>query len=439
MENTIKLIAETLSARNQILKPKANSVFEYVDLYQADTDKMQEISIKIAEKLTAEVSLIKTKLLPLMKEINSLVVDKLASYTSQPDSTKFKIVEFDMPVIVNSLHQSGTINPVNAGASLGEDSLYVPVVAPLELSRYLELDTPVATNNLHVILGKYSDDYVNQLWEKYLTNISSKNMAIFNLISNPINNIDDIIILFALVLNLSKSKPGNVDADDEKYFNKINLFKSELARVISLADKLFNTHRANGKLIIGYSEDGYTIKVDEKLYQSYIDSGNTPEAILGLAVSDYRNDIEYTNMDKIIASKDILAGEWKKKLNMERYSEAIKNVDTHRLTYGICLPDIINLIPQDLQELLLDDEANMKARLDEKVKTEKDSEVIDTVYMSREIVGYVLFPQTSFHRFTRYMMEIEKLNPEFEPNEIANFATVELLLTYLTEQIEVGE
>ena len=57
--------------------------------------------------------------------------------------------------------------------------------------------------------------------------------------------------------------------------------------------------------------------------------------------------------------------------------------------------------------------------------------------MAREVVGYVLFENTGFHKFTHYMIEIEKLNPDFNSCEIANFATVQLLLEYLTEQLTV--
>lgn len=436
MENTILLIAEAITGKNKIIKPKPNSVFEYIDLIQGDSDKIQELSRSIAEKLGNEVELIKNKLLPYMKEVQKVIDDKVANYARDTESSKYKIVEFDMPVVISNLIEAGVI-PNNPGepSRLQEESLNIPPVSKLELSKYLELDNAVATNSLHVEIGRLSDDDILQLWEDYLGNISSRNVKLSLLLSDPISNIRTLVILYALVVNLIKSKPSEVDASDDKYYGILKQFRDELITYMAIANKTFNSGRDKERLVIGYSPDGYTVKVDEKLYQKFIDEKYTPEVLLGLTVSSSKNDIEYLFYDKIIANADLLVEEWKKKIKVEHYAETIKTISMYKAVYTIALPEVFDLIPNDLKEILDFSLAEANARLEEKLNTEKDSEIIDSMYMAREIVGYVLFPQTSFHKFTHYMIEIEKLNPEFEPKEIANFATVELLLNYLTDQL----
>lgn len=438
MENTILLIAEAITGKNKIIKPKPNSVFEYIDLIQGDSDKVQELSRTIGEKLGNEVELIKNKLLPFMKEAQKVIDDKVANYARDTESSKYKIIEFDMPVVISNLKEAG-IMPANPGEPnrLQEESLCIPPVSKLELSKYLELSNAVVTSSLHVEVGRLSDDDILQLWEDYLSNISSRNTKLSLLLSDPVSNIRTIVILYAIVVNLLEHKPSDVDASDDKYYGILKQFRDELMNYMALADRTFTRGREKDRLVVGYSADGYTIKVDEKLYQKFIDEKYTPEVLLGLLVSNSRNDVDYMFYDKIIASADILTEEWKKKIKIEHYSETIKTISMYKAVYTITLPEIIELLPNDLKSIFDFSPAEAALRLEEKLNNEKDSEIIDSTYMAREIVGYVLFPQTSFHKFTGYMIEIEKLNPEFEPKEIANFATVELLLNYLTDQLVI--
>lgn len=175
MENTIKLIAEQLLSKNKIIKSKTNSIFEGIDLYHGDEDAVQEISREIAVKLGNEVDLFKNKLLPLMKEINDLVTKKLAAGEVPTDTSKYKVIEYDLPVVVSKLKLTGLVEKFREPKRLQDEVLYIPAPAKLDIFKYLELDNPDSTNALQVIAGKYSDEQLLEFWEKYLSNISNKN------------------------------------------------------------------------------------------------------------------------------------------------------------------------------------------------------------------------------------------------------------------------
>lgn len=439
MENAIKLLAEQLVAKNKIIKAKPNSVFEGIDLAQGDEDAIQEISREISIKLGNEVDLFKNKLLPLMKEVNDLVVAKLSASETPTDTSKYRVVEYDLPIVVSNLKLSGLIGKFREPKRLQEESLYIPAPSKLDLPKYLELDNANNTNALQVIVGKYNDDDLLSFWEQYLSNISNKNNFINITLTNPVANIEALLILFAITYNLVKSKPAEVDASDDKYFGIISFFNAELANYIAMAEAGFENGRKNGKLIVGYADEGYTIRVDEKMYQTFIEEGYSPEVLFGLACSSFKFDVEYLFYDKIKNAAPVLLENWNKKVRVEQYTESVKNIQRHRTVYSVLLTDIYNLVPEDLKELLLVSEDQAREKLQYKLETEKDSEIVDTLYMSREIVGYCLFENTGFHKFTHYMMEIEKLNPEFNASEIANFATVQLLLEYLTDQLIVDK
>lgn len=439
MENAITLLAQQLVAKNKIIKAKPNSVFEGIDLAQGDEDTIQEISREISVKLGNEVDLFKNKLLPLMKEVNDLVVSKLSASETPTDTSKYRVIEYDLPIVVSNLKLSGLIGKFREPKRLQEESLYIPAPSKLDLPKYLELDNANNTNALQVIVGKYSDEDLLTFWEQYLSNISNKNNFINITLSNPVANIEALLILFAITYNLVKSKPAEVDASDDKYFGIISFFNAELANYIAMAEAGFENGRKNGKLIVGFADEGYTIRVDEKMYQTFIEEGYSPEVLFGLACSSFKSDVEFLFYDKIKEAAPVLLENWNKKVRVEQYTESVKNIQRHRTVYSVLLTDIYNLVPEDLKELLLVSEDQAREKLQYKLETEKDSEIVDTLYMSREIVGYCLFENTGFHKFTHYMMEIEKLNPEFNASEIANFATVQLLLEYLTDQLIVDK
>lgn len=439
MENAITLLAQQLVAKNKIIKAKPNSVFEGIDLAQGDEDTIQEISREISVKLGNEVDLFKNKLLPLMKEVNDLVVNKLSASETPTDTSKYRVVEYDLPIVVSNLKLSGLIGKFREPKRLQDESLYIPTPSKLDLPKYLELDNANNTNALQVIVGKYSDEDLLAFWEQYLSNISNKNNFINIALTNPVANVEALLILFAITYNLVKSKPAEVDASDDKYFGIISFFNAELANYIAMAEAGFENGRKNGKLIVGFADEGYTIRVDEKMYQTFIEEGYSPEVLFGLACSSFKSDVEFLFYDKIKEAAPVLLENWNKKVKVEQYTESVKNIQRHRTVYSVLLTDIYNLVPEDLKELLLVSEDQAREKLQYKLETEKDSEIIDTLYMSREIVGYCLFENTGFHKFTHYMMEIEKLNPEFNASEIANFATVQLLLEYLTDQLIVDK
>ena len=436
MKNAINLLAEQLGNKNKIIKAKANSIFEFIDLCQHDNEKITEVSVKISERLNNEVDLFKNKLVPLMLEIEKLVKDKVTSYTPESESSKYKIEEYDLPVVIGTMQSSGLVpNTFREPNRLQEESLYIPTPDKLDLGKYIELDNGSNSNGLNVFLGKYSDEDLLKLWEDCLSNISVTNPVLTSILSDPMYNIEQLLILYTFVYNLHKSKPSNVKAEDDKYFGILRFFLDELANYIAYVDNTFNSGRKRGKLIVGYSRDGFTVKVDEKLYQTFVDEGNTPEILLGLAVSDNKVDPEYLFYDKIVENRQFFTEAWNKKLRIEHYAQSVQNVSTYKAVYSILMPEIYNLVPNDLKDILLVSLDEAKLKLEDKLKTEKDSEIIDACYMAREIVGHVLFENTQFHKFTHYAMEIEKMNESFDCKSIFNFAVVQMLLDYLTDQV----
>lgn len=438
MKDAIKLLAEQLTNKNQIIKAKANSVFEFIDLCKHDSEKITEISKEISVKLNNEIELFRGKLVPLMLEIEDLIKKNVEKYTPETESSKYNVIEFDMPIVINNLKSSGLL-PVKfrEARRLQEEQLYIPVIERLDLEKYLELDNPTATDGLRTQLGKYSDEDLLKIWDTYLTNISSTNVELGKLLSDPVVNIEVILVLYTYCHNLLKTKPSGVAANDDKYYGILKYFEEELANLIVYADSIFSSGRAKGRLVIGYTNEGYNVLVDEKLYQTFIDQGNSPEILLGLAVSDNKNDVDYIFFDKIVENREHLLGIWNNKLKVEHYAESVKTVTTYKSVYSIIMPEAYNLVPDDIKDILLVSEGEARTKLIEKLQTEKESEIIDPCYMAREIVGYVLFENTGFHKFTHYCMEIEKMNPDFDSKEIYNFATVQMLLDYLTDQIVI--
>jgi hypothetical protein len=69
----------------------------------------------------------------------------------------------------------------------------------------------------------------------------------------------------------------------------------------------------------------------------------------------------------------------------------------------------------------------------------ESSFLMDVDFISKEVVGVILVPETNFYRFVNYMLEFSRINPSISGKDAASLASAEVIMDYLLQQVTVND
>lgn len=433
MNDIIEIIAKELAAKNKIVTFNQGSIFESLSSSIATPEDLNAVCKAISGKLVNEVTLIKTKMIPFMVNVVAVIDSKIKKYQPDSEAAKYKIEEFDVPAIVNELKNRNEVTLKRPVREYGIAVLSIPT--PTEnIKELFTQEHPILNSLGQQVVNKYSDEYLTNLWDKYLSNISKSNINLNKLPFNLLLSMDDLVLLYLLVVNLKDNKPSGVPSSDSVYKDIMNHFYLEILNYFAMALDTLETYRRLNRLVIDI-KDKYTIVVDKKVLNEVIDSSFNVEILLGMLV---RGNLSASEMlyPNIVVNADKFRAEWNNLVKLDRMSVKQKESSMFGTLYHLVLKDVYEkMIPKDLEEFVVYDLVKATEVLEYKLSILPLSDITNTNYMAREIVAHMVFPTSNFHKFTDYMIEYSKLDDSLTQTEAAGFAVIDILLDYLTGQL----
>lgn len=433
MNDIIEIIAKELAAKNKIVTFNQGSLFESLSSSIATPEDLNAVCKAISGKLVNEVTLIKTKMIPFMVNVVAVIDSKIKKYQPDSEAAKYKIEEFDVPAIVNELKNRNEVTLKRPVREYGIAVLSIPT--PTEnIKELFTQEHPILNSLGQQVVNKYSDEYLTNLWDKYLSNISKSNINLNKLPFNLLLSMDDLVLLYLLVVNLKDNKPSGVPSSDSVYKDIMNHFYLEILNYFAMALDTLETYRRLNRLVIDI-KDKYTIVVDKKILNEVVDSSFNVEILLGMLV---RGNLSASEMlyPNIVVNADKFRAEWNNLVKLDRMSVKQKESSMFGTLYHLVLKDVYEkMIPKDLEEFVVYDLVKATEVLEYKLSILPLSDITNTNYMAREIVAHMIFPTSNFHKFTDYMIEYSKLDDSLTQTEAAGFAVIDILLDYLTGQL----
>ena len=433
MNDIIEIIAKELAAKNKIVTFNQGSIFESLSSSIATPEDLNAVCKAISGKLVNEVTLIKTKMIPFMVNVVAVIDSKIKKYQPDSEAAKYKIEEFDIPAIVNELKNRNEVTLKRPVREYGIAVLSIPT--PTEnIKELFTQEHPILNSLGQQVVNKYSDEYLTNLWDKYLSNISKSNINLNKLPFNLLLSMDDLVLLYLLVVNLKDNKPSGVPSSDSVYKDIMNHFYLEILNYFAMALDTLETYRRLNRLVIDI-KDKYTIVVDKKVLNEVVDSSFNVEILLGMLV---RGNLSASEMlyPNIVVNADKFRAEWNNLVKLDRMSIKQKESSMFGTLYHLVLKDVYEkMIPKDLEEFVVYDLVKATEVLEYKLSILPLSDITNTNYMAREIVAHMVFPTSNFHKFTDYMIEYSKLDDSLTQTEAAGFAVIDILLDYLTGQL----
>lgn len=433
MNESLKIIADELASKNKVVSFKQNSLFDAIELGSHDEKLLSELSKKIALGVGNDLSLIRDKMIPLMQEYVAYLDEKLLRTKELSETALFNVIEVSIPDIVKEMQDKNIINPKRATVELPVTQINIPVPSAdtiRDVFKHKINSINVYANN---ILSNYDNEALAVIWEKYFTNVSRSNSNIDNLYYGS-TGFNELVIVFLALSNLREERVAKVSVSESVYKDIINRLYSEVLNIIAIKIEKHNNEIKTNKLVKTFEND-YTIVVNAEVYDVFIDGGGSPEVLFGLILNKPQN-VTGLIRSNIELNQDDYLKSWNNKVKVSRMNNKFGELKKYKTLYSISLKHLFEvLLPSDLEELVKINLPEAEIALDEILKREPIDEIMDTRYMAKEVLEHILFPDTNFERFTNYMLEYKKLDPQLTPKEAASFASVDMIMDYLLQQV----
>lgn len=433
IENFSKLLATNF--KNKRITPKGDSVYLEVDRVGAFSRKDQYLGVAtaIANKLYPEVLLYKSRIVPYMTRLSNFIKER-----SESIKGKNPILEY---TITNSTFSDVVDEILNSNSSLGGD--------PLDLYNNDSIDVPYSeirtlfkfnnsTHNIYLenILKNKTDDQLLDIYGKYLTGISKNNVMIkslHNVNIASISMVDTIVLIISALENyLSNTEPGKIEPNDKK---TLDLYKINLIKVL----KKIKPHYENVskiELVILY-KDGKNIIVEDNNYKKFLQSGGTPDAILGWMIEDSESsDLTKRTIKGLTLNKEQYEEAWSKFVNFSKLAVSDQLVDSVRTFMHMEYNKIWDeYVPEDLKdEIDMDESRNIYNTL----ISNSTELLLKPSALARVIMSDVFFRHTNFKLFADTMKSYLETDSKITYQDAATFTIIDMVITYLCNQLEVS-
>lgn len=437
MNESIKVMASDLADKNKVVTFKQNSLFEAIEFGRGNDKLIGELASKIAAGVKNDLILIKGKLVPLMKEYAAYLDKKVLDAKEVTETSLYQVQEQSIPDVVKELQDKGIILAKRSIGEMPVAQLSIPLPSDDVIMSMFKHNISSIDMYASKIVDMYTKEEAKALWEKYLLNISRSNPAI-DMMSFNSTSFKELIMLFLVLSNLREEKVAGVKASEETYKDIVHKFYSEVLNTLAIKVEKYQTDVRMNKLIADI-KDEYTVVVNADVYDDFLNANGKPEVLFGLLLNRPNNVTGFLRKEIELKQDEYLKA-WDKKVKMVRMNSKYADLKKYEAVYSISLRHLFEeLIPGDLEKIAKTDIANAESLLKAKLAEEPINEVMDTEYMAREILAHIVFPGTNFHKFTDYMLEYVKLDPKLTSQEAASFASIDMIMDYLLQQVNTED
>lgn len=436
MENELHLIAAALLNKGIVLEFKDNSIFNILynelvsdsDSPDAENEQLDTIGLT-TDLIINEVNSIKNKYLPIVNTYADVVETKIREKSVTSSLAKYDICQLEIPDIA---HELVDVTKQMVNVNLPDSGLEMPSLQPDDIRELVKFKSSEANMLLEEIMFKYNDDKLNTIWNKYITNISSFNMNIPEL-SNVIN-IDDLILVYIIVEKLLANKYDGVIASDEKYKQTLNIYSKYLEFILVNSNKTLISYSESDRLIARANNN--TVYVVKSVYDKYLNSGGTPEAVLGVMfVKDM--DFKYNNLNSFLANIEMFNTAYKQAEKIEAIRLNNVNIVNTKLAYESGIREVMATLDIDTTTgdfyASKDDLPSVVRDFVDNIPANELSNVYD---MCMRIVRSLVVNNNVFYTFTKNMLNYQQTQHELSAKEIATLATLDIIIDYHLAQVK---
>lgn len=410
---------------------------------------------KIGASVSNHMAFTQSTVVPIVQQFFETVESRMKNAATVSSLNGLEVVSLKIPALLNELEATSDALDVT-GLNL-KDPEYVPLYTNLTIvPEFFNTGDSEHDELIEEWMTEKSPEFFNDVCNLLTTTMSAPLVATANGVANqqassffsilgyePYKKLDYGIALYFITKYL-KDRPELVNVNQRsggawfsKNINAVHEFSRGLMKNSKLAfERIYRTK----ELVLAKQDnkDENKIFVDDRVYQEWLSSGGSVEALLGILVGDSKARMRFIH--------DI----------NEKIPELIKSYDRFRKVADaswkansfVRFKEILSLTFNDLMQGLSDSEKEYikanpafiptaNSRFEGFLASVRPSDMDELGKVCMKLVCRVRFSYTDSEDILSYMDDVSKADPTIKPDEASSLAAINQITKFVVSQLKL--
>lgn len=411
--------------------------------------KIQAIADDLAPYITSHLSFARNTVLPLVLDFSNKLDQFLTNARPVDPSSLFEIEQRSVPALVSdeSFLSNGLENYAGVNANYPERSVELPL--PVDEGFYAEL-VNLGNDRLNELvkqwlglggLEKIKQIYINN-FVKFDQRPADEGIGVYYLglvgqsTTNPYDRLDISLAVYIIATKLFENVQPAEGLSLPEYKLRmrgyIDYAGAEAMKAINALERQFKGQVMVVEAVVSKKR----LVVNKAIYQGWLQAGGSPEILYGMLAS---GQISYS-VSGIEAIKDKLQRAWQQfvmlaaaNVKTELYQRYIRFIESE---FALTLNELT-----EQEKLYAVENPSLKAKVLQLAKKELEHlhhrVMDDPHHVALHLVAKARFYYTSAYTILNQMAVAAKENPDLDPREAALLSTINYIVEFIDEQLEI--
>jgi len=398
-----------------------------------------EAAQMLADSTANQIKFIRSVVLPVVKEYEALVRDRLSVHKYRVDPmANFNVEEIEVVcpqgIIAEELsHYDGPYTGEMIACPFS-----IPAITPAEVMDVLSTGDKETDQFVLDLINAVGTDKVISYWNGTFSEPSLPDTVLMT----PSERYYRAIFVYLFGRRLCEIRP---DVEIPREFNYQDTMELIRDRHGNIANKMATTILSaleGGALIERVisdpiSQDHVTVKVYAQTYQTFLNEGGRVEALLGMVISDEYHDNFHVIKEKMVRYVSALD----KFVYLRKAATSYEYLDTLRTVLKSSYIELLDKHSDAERSAIVMEQHFVDkslAYLEEELSGLSIEDLDNIERVCRNVIARARFYYTDAYDYLTEMISIGQDNENYLPEEAAMVAAIHYLVDFIAEQISVG-
>ena len=435
-EDMVNSFSKDINGKGKSLDLSVGSILNSVEVTPTGDILSGSAVNRISAVVSKEVSYYANNVNNVIKDYKERVASDISKFSQKNPLSEFKLDFISIPNFISLLKTNGSFDYLTGEERIPLDSVNVSFKEKNndEIMEILTEAYPVNADDIKKFFKDCGKDFLENVWNKYMLNVTPNNEAWNSLNGNSIKYSTELYALF-LIFKVATDRVLDSRASISNYKNTTDIIFKRLKAKLSHVKEDYDLYERQDRIILAY--EGTKVTLHSGCYDTFIKNGNDVELIIAATKhSDFKS--SQITGERIVKNKEILKSSWKDYINFTSHRLKLEESDKIRKSYSLNISLIYSaLLEEDKNKIGITDAGELETIVNGVVSSLKDEELYN-LDNARKVLTSTLYINTNADLFFNKCDDYSHMDNNYGAKDIATLATIDLIVEFVISGIEVN-